>query len=286
MMLSALAAVILSTGRLTTNTDTTMSVPTGTRLQLENFGGSIVVTTWAKDVVRIAAEHSARNEVSVENDGSLLRVSARGRRGPPLTCDFTLTVPKWMDLRLSGVYTDVSVEGSEGEVRVETVRGDVSLVGGKGFASLRSVEGEIKAKNVNGRVEAGSVNEGIRLEGIKGEVKAETVNGDIMLEGIESGAVDASTVNGDICFRGAVRDDGHYSFGTHGGDITIALPGSPNATIAASTFNGEFESQFSAKLVEHRKGRYRLTLGSGTADVSVESFEGTIRLGTNEEKCK
>lgn len=286
MMLSALAAVILHAGRLTTNTDTTVTVPPGTRLQVENFGGSITVTAWSKDAVRIAAEHSARNEITVENDGSLLRVSARGRRGPPLTCDFTITVPRWMDLRLSGVYTDASIEGVESEVRVETVRGDVSLVGGKGFASLRSVEGEVTAKNVNGRVEAGSVNEGIHLEGIKGEVKAETVNGDIALEGIESDAVEASTVNGDICFRGAVRDAGHYSFGTHGGDITLALPGSPNATIAASTFNGEFESEFNAKLIEHRKGRYRLTLGSGTADVSVESFEGTIRIGTSDEKCK
>lgn len=286
MMLSALAAVILSTGRLTTSSDTTFSVPSGTRLQLENFGGSITVTAWAKDAVRIAAEHSARNEIGIENDGSLVRVSARGRRGPPLTCDFTLTVPKWMDLRLSGVYTDVSIAGVESEVRVETVRGDVSLVGGKGFASLRSVEGEVTAKNVNGRVEAGSVNEGIKIEDVKGEVKAETVNGDIALSRIESDAVEASTVNGDICFRGALRDAGHYSFGTHGGDITLALPGKPNATVSASTFNGEFESGFNAKLIERRKGRYRLTLGSGTADVLVESFDGTIRLGTDSEKCK
>ena len=52
-----------------------------------------------------------------------------------------------------------------------------------------------------------------------------------------------------------------------------------NATVSIATFNGEFESEFPVTLTEARKGkRFSFTLGSGSAQVTLESFQGTIRL--------
>jgi hypothetical protein len=46
-----------------------------------------------------------------------------------------------------------------------------------------------------------------------------------------------------------------------------------------STFSGDFESDFPVPLRETRKGRrFSFSLGSGSAQVSLESFQGTIRL--------
>jgi len=293
MILSALAAVILTTSGLSdrhygrgAHTDTTTDVKPGTRLQIENFGGEVVVEGWSKDAVHVYAEHSARNLVEVGREGGTIRVVTSGRRGPPLTAELKVQVPRWMDVRVSGVYTDISVQGVEGEVRAETVRGDVSLLGGKSYVSLKSVEGGVTAKGTRGRIEASSVNESVKLEDVRGEISAETVNGDVALAGIVSDAVEVSTVNGNICFGGEIHDGGHYAFSTHGGDITLGIPGEPNASISVSTFNGEFESGFQAKLFEHQGRRYRLTLGKGGADITVESFEGTIHLNPGEEKCE
>ena len=53
----------------------------------------------------------------------------------------------------------------------------------------------------------------------------------------------------------------------------------PSATVSVSTFNGEFESDFPVPLKETRKGkRFSFTLGGGSAQVSLESFQGTVRL--------
>ena len=41
-------------------------------------------------------------------------VRTEGRRGPPSAVDLTITVPAWMGLDLSGVYTDVTVDGVRG----------------------------------------------------------------------------------------------------------------------------------------------------------------------------
>jgi DUF4097 and DUF4098 domain-containing protein YvlB len=67
---------------------------------------------------------------------------------------------------------------------------------------------------------------------------------------------------------------------THNGDITMILPESTNATFTVRTYNGDFSSNLPTKTVgEVRRGRRATyTLGSGAADVELETFGGTIRL--------
>src|SRR5918996_6615717 len=88
-------------------TDTTLAVPPGTRLEVENFAGDIAVGTWKRDEVRIVAQHGPTTEVEIEQAGPILRVEGASRRGLP-SVDYRITAPVWMDLDLSGVSTDVS----------------------------------------------------------------------------------------------------------------------------------------------------------------------------------
>src|SRR5437773_1036894 len=115
MMMCAVATV-LTTLAFATQTDTTLSVRPGTRLDVNNFGGEIAVQVWDKNAVRVEATHSSRVQVSIEGSGSIVEVRARSLRGVPLPgrVDYRITVPRWMALVLSGIYTDVSVEGSRG----------------------------------------------------------------------------------------------------------------------------------------------------------------------------
>ena len=72
---------------------------------------------------------------------------------------------------------------------------------------------------------------------------------------------------------------GRYSLSSHNGDITLALPPTANASVAVSTFNGEFESDFPVTVSGGRKGkRFNFTLGNGGTPIELESFQGTIRL--------
>jgi hypothetical protein len=52
-----------------------------------------------------------------------------------------------------------------------------------------------------------------------------------------------------------------------------------NASVAVSTFNGEFESEFPVPIIGMRKGKgFNFTLGNGSAQITLESFQGTIEL--------
>lgn len=264
---------------VTQQIDSTVPVERGQRLEVSAHVGTIAVSTWNRSAVRVRAEPSGRTRVEITPSATTVVVRTTGRRGPAGDLDLTITAPEWMPLDLTGVYTDVSVTGAGGTVSVETVQGDITVEGGDGLVSLRSVEGSITLRGAKGRVEAHSVNESISISGTSGDVAAETVNGEIMLSGVDATSLAASTINGDVEYHGPVRDGGRYSLSSHNGDLTLTVAEGANAAVTVSTFNGEFESEFPVTLTEARKGRrFSFTLGSGSAQVSLESFQGSIRL--------
>src|SRR5438094_9772132 len=259
-------------------TDTTLPVRAGARLEVSNFGGEIAVKTWSKSAVRIAANHSSREHVSIDATEQYVRVKSEGRRGPSQLVEYDITVPTAMALALSGVYTDISVDGSQGEVTAETVEGSVKVSGGAGNVSLKSVQGEVTLEKARGRISLSSVNEAITATGISGDVSAETVNGDITLTQIESANTDATTVNGDITYDGTIKDGGRYRFSTHDGDLRVAVPEKAGVCVSVATFNGDFSSCFPVQLSRKHKHRFDFTIGSGSARIELESFNGDIRL--------
>ena len=258
--------------------DTTIAVRPGIALEIENFGGAIVVRTWDKDELKIAADHSLRDRVRIVRTGSAIRLKVKSRRWVPAEIRYRITAPRWMKLELSGVNTDIDVEDSRGEVRAETVQGDITLKGGQGFASLSSIQGEVTAQGVRGRVEVSSVNQGVHVVNVTGPIFAESVNGAIMIEGAQSDSVEASTVNGPVTYEGKVSDVGYYRFATHNGCIDVAMPEQSNATLSLSTFSGGIDSSFPVTLKKIRSKRFQTTLGSGRARIELESFQGTIFL--------
>ena len=152
------------------------------------------------------------------------------------------------------------------------------MTGGNGIISLNSVEGAVSLKGARGRFALESVNDDVTLVDSQGDVKAETVNGDITLESVDAAEVDAGTVNGDIVYRGTIQQTGRYHLATHNGDVTVSVPESAGVVVSVSTFGGDFESAFPVRVSSTRGRNFSFTLGSGSARLDLESFQGTIRL--------
>lgn len=278
-MLSTLFSFALGAAALIQQIDSTVPVERGQRLEVSAFAGDLTVTAWNRNAVRVEAEPSGRTRVGIIRRGSTVEVRTEGRRGPAGSVDLKLSVPAWMALDLSGVYTDVTVTGARGPVTVETVQGEIRVDGGEGLVSLQSVEGAVSLRGAKGRIEVHSVNEDVEIAASSGDVTAETVNGQVTLIRVEAASLAATTVNGDIQYDGPIRSGGRYDLSSHNGDLTLTVPEGTSATVAVSTFNGEFESEFPVTLTEARKGkRFSFTLGRGEAQVNLESFQGTIQL--------
>jgi len=269
----------ISRGPRSAHTDTTITVRRGMRLVLSNFGGSIAIRTWPKSAVRVLADHGRRDRVSIHQSDALLHVSSGTTMGPPGPVAYDLTVPAWLPVSLSGIYNDVDVDGLQGGIDVETVKGDIVVRRAVGVIGLRSVEGAVDLVGARGTIAVSSVNEAVRVAQAFGSVAAEAVNGDIHLIDVDSKDVEATTVNGEVVYDGRILDGGNYRFATHSGDIALGLAESANATVSVSTFSGDFESAFAIQPRRASRGRrFTFALGNGSAQIDLESFQGSIEL--------
>lgn len=276
-MLTALLMAALALGASPAAQDTTVQVSRGARLEVTDLRGEVEISTWNRNAVGVADSEKG-DALAVAAEGSTIRVRPRSHAGRSDT-DVRITVPEWMNVRVQGNRLDVTVTGTRGEVSVETVGGDIRVDGGAGMVSLRSIQGDVRVRHANGRVEAISVNEDVSLEDVDGDVYVETTNGDVVMQGIRSGNARATTVNGDVLYRGTIVNDGRYVFSTHNGDVTVAVPENANATVVVSTYQGDFESEFPIRLSGTSRDRqFSFTLGSGSARLELESFNGEIKL--------
>jgi DUF4097 and DUF4098 domain-containing protein YvlB len=263
-------------------TDETVPVQRGGRLTVSNFAGEVIIHTWDKDSVHVVARHQARTTVSIRPSGGGLSIEASGRMGPQGSVDYDITAPAWMPIKVEGTYNFVTMDGVQGEVFANTVRGDIVIKGGTGSITAKSVEGEVQVEGARGKVNVSSVNEKIRITDTTGEITAESINGAITMIGMDSKNVDASTVNGTIVYEGKLADGGHYTFGTHNGDLLLGVPENANATFTIRTYQGSFSTDLPLAGVTRadiqRGRRVVTTLGTGSADVSLETFGGSIRV--------
>jgi hypothetical protein len=263
--------------------DTTIAVRSGMRLEVDNFAGEIAVATWNKEAVRIRAQHSRRSRVELERTPSLVRISAHGRMAPA-SVSYQLTVPHWMPLELNGMSTDIRVEGAKAAVKAKTINGEVRVEGAGDVVSCSSVQGAVRVSKVKGRVEARSMNQGVRVSEVTGDVLAESMNGSVMVDKVEGRSIEASSVNGNIVFAGRLRPGGLYTLSTHNGSVIVGLPESPDVEVSVATFSGGFSSSIPLRLAEGRRGkRFSFTLGSGSAKLELESFQGSIQLAKFEK---
>ncbi len=261
--------------------DTTFSVREGQRLEVDNFGGSITVTAWSEDRVRIVAS-SGSDAFTVDAGSITIEVSTQaGRYGGPGDAELTLQVPAWMELELSGNEVDISTRGTRAPVQANSVQGSISIDGGEGQVEINSVEGDLTIANVAGRIQLNTVEGTVTLRNISGNaLEIETVDGDIAMTAVTTSNISANTVDGDITWGGTLSPTGSYRFSTHDGDILLAIAGEPDATVSVETFDGSLESDWPVTIRGTHPDRQRMTftLGAGRARLELSSFDGTISL--------
>ncbi len=301
-MVLNLAVGALMALTLIQDTDTTFNVDPHIRLDVSNYAGEIIVRTWSRNAVRIRADHSRRDAIAIDATGSVIRVRAESWRRladrfdiditedehigvrmdvprVPSIVDYIVTVPASISLVVGGPFTDVTVDGTRGEVSVKVNEGDVIVRGGTGRVSVRAIEGDVRIYGTQGDVRAIVLDGDVLVQESSGEIQVETTDGQIILDNVQATSVQAYSVDGDIEYYGDVHAKGLYLFSTHDGDVTLRVPSSTSARVSVAMFDGEFTSDFRITLPRRtRARRLNFTIGTGDAEIEIEAFDGDIRL--------
>jgi DUF4097 and DUF4098 domain-containing protein YvlB len=278
-----LASLLLLSSLAAQGQDTTFAATRGERLRLGVHEGSITVSTWDRNAVRVQAEPEDDDDdarLDISRSAGVISVSVRGRNGPPPEATFTLTVPAWMPLSLNSVEGDITVRGSAAAITAETVNGSVSVTGGVGNVSLSSVDGSVELSRASGNISVSTVNDDVTVRNSTGTVAASTVNGEVTLDAVTSSAVSVESVNGDVRFSGPIRNGGRYQLNTHNGDVTVGVQSGANVTVLVNTFSGDFSTDIPVEIRTRKRqdGSFSFVLGDGSARLELGSFQGSIQL--------
>src|SRR5437879_4658862 len=149
-------ATVLFALMAVTQTDQTIPVQKGTRLDVANFAGEVAIKAWEKDAVRVEVNHSDRESIDIKQGDQIVTIRSHQLRGAPRSLDYTITVPRWMAIAITGTYTDATVDGVGGDVTIETTRGDIKVSGGSGVIQPKSVSGGTWLETAQGSLDGHS----------------------------------------------------------------------------------------------------------------------------------
>lgn len=216
------------------------------RVSLGNINGSVRVTAWNRNEVKVDAVKMAyrRNRleearIEVRSDTSSIHVETQypnstqtftdgeGRYNNPATVEYTLMVPH--NARIDSI---------------ELINGNLDIDG---------ITGDVKASSINGRVSAHE---------LMGEVKLSTINGKL-----------------DAMF-GRLNESSVISLGSVNGSVLLTIPSDSNAELTASTVHGGITSDFGLPV---RRGDYvgrdlAGQLGQGGARIKLGNVNGSITI--------
>jgi DUF4097 and DUF4098 domain-containing protein YvlB len=217
------------------------------RIQLENINGSVRVTGWDRNEVKVDAvkwaytrERLDEARVVVEPGADNIRIytnypernqnfrnDPQGRLNNPATVEYTLFVPRNARVdALEVINGGLSLEGLSNDVRASSINGNITALG---------LMGEAKLSTINGNLEA-------------------TFN---QLDAAKSIAL--SSVNG---------------------NVTIIIPSDASANLRASNIHGGIKNDFGLPV---RKGDYigydlSGQLGQGATRIKLANVNGQITI--------
>jgi DUF4097 and DUF4098 domain-containing protein YvlB len=213
------------------------------RVELENINGSVHISTWEQNTVKVDAVKYADSKerldeahIEVDSGKEYLSIRTRypdhdhtfnwGSHDNPAGVEYTLTVPR-------GARLD----------EIKLINGSLDVTG---------VKGEVRASCINGRLEAHNL----------------------------AGRADLSTINGHLDARFDELPGSSVELKSVNGSLALTIPSDSKAQIEASTVSGGIENDFGLHVNHHRfVGRdLRGELGNGGARIKLENVNGRIDI--------
>jgi Putative adhesin len=180
----------------------TYPLAAGGRVELDNINGSVHITAWDRnevkvDAVKYAGTKDRLDEAKIEVEHGSDYVSIRthypdhdhnfnGGWNDPAGVEYTLSVPRNVRLdEIKLINGSLDIHGVAAEVRASCINGHLVAEGLQGRAKLETINGHLEARFdhlANSPIELDSVNGSIDLtlpSDVKAELEASTVSGGI-----------------------------------------------------------------------------------------------------------
>ena len=220
----------------------------------------------------------------------------------PIQIHLEVKVPRYAELEpiqvirsnveVTGLETPLTIVGHSsnvtlkdvGSIEAHTRTGSITIENARGITHVTSSTGEIKIAKSRGAVGAVSITGPIEVRCVKGRVDVSNTQGPIELLAID-GDVEVIAASSNVRFMGPLSADTRYYMKSMSGRVEMIVPTDTGGFSANLTsYRGAVESDFPlspkpAAQDAHTTGR-RLSgrFGNGTPQITLDSFEGLVKL--------
>jgi len=269
------------------------SVHSDAEIEIYNVAGSITITGWDRDEVRVnAILGEGTDRLDFENDGATVEITVvverRRRRDPERRVGeshLEIMVPRNATLDVEALASSITVTGVSGDVRMDTSAGQITFAGDSSEIEADTSAGNIEITTTSNMAEIDAENMAgnVTVQVGGGEVMASTVTGNIRVVGGRFGDSSFESTSGGIYFEGEIGPDAEFDFENFDGDIDLLIPENTAASFEITTQAGTIDTEFGyeGRRVEQYTAEQEaeFTLGDGAdASVSIETFGGNVTI--------
>lgn len=282
----------------TDDLDREFDVAAGGTLVLESDAGSIDVTTWDQNKVRVQVINPGNFDVEFEQRGNSVTVLAKTegrilglfglRRNSNIRFIVNVPVNYNVELDTGGGHIEVSdisgnvdADTSGGHIEVGRVTaGDVHADTSGGRIIIGDVDGDVFADTSGGRISIGNVTGEVNADTSGGSITIGDVGGD-MLADTSGGSINVGTGGARVeldTSGGSIRAawaSGPISADTSGGNIYLA---GGDASVKANTSGGNIEILGGNGPVEADTSGGNISIRGTTGPVTADTAGGRIEL--------
>jgi len=160
----------------------TYPVESGMGLEVYNFNGSVTITTWSNNTVKIWAEKKTNFrktelgnvKINVEKGTNLVVKSEKLAINPKVSITY--------DIKILNFMTLTDIETSNGGIKIEGCKGNVFLRSSNRGIDVFDYEGDINGITSNGGIAAQKINGNARLATSNGGINVKDIQGSVKLD--------------------------------------------------------------------------------------------------------
>ncbi len=203
-----------------------------------------------------------RPTITIAGSGIVLDARTHAAGSHPVQSDLDISIPRKMDLHITGRKGEVSVTGRDGEVEIVSQHGDVSVEDVNGNVKLNLEKGSAKIEQISGDV---------HIDGRLNEISVMDVKGSLQLDGEFQESVKLGHIAKNVSFKSSRTD---LEFSRIDGELDL-----DSDDLHADKITGPLHLTTRSKQIrlEDVSGDVRLQNDNGGVEVSMRSL-GNVQI--------
>jgi DUF4097 and DUF4098 domain-containing protein YvlB len=249
---------------------------------VENRYGPVRIIGGARDEVSVTGTIALGDSLAVEEGNRRIEIRVVGGHDRVGMTSLEVRLPSGNAVDAATLDGPLQVSGTGGVVRLRSGSGEIRVEGDVRTLTAETLSGAVIARAPARGVVIGTGSGNIEVDGAQGFLEISTVGGrvDVRNSSIAQGTI--TTVDGPVRFEGSFEPHAVMRFETYVGNIDLLLARAVDATFTVSTFGGSIKNGLgpqAANTSRYAPGKdLAFTVGTGTAQVVVDTFGGTVSL--------